>query len=359
MDTVQRQNARVKVDLGLALASRVWDDFCRRTGRTHRRVTAVTPLKSQRLASKSGAYRLEGAAEDGSAVVAKRCRRSTACVEREVYERILPHVGVPRLRYHGYAEEAETGFCWLFLEDAGHAALLESERALAAEWVARLHRETTQLVDQVSLPERGPDHYRQHLGSARASVSAFLSCASVPEPDSDLPVLQRLLRLLDHLDSEWETMCAPCAGAPRTLVHGDFGKKNLRTRVTSAGTELVVLDWETAGWGPIAADLPQMHVRALRKVRPGKPLTWRGTVALDVYAAHSSGAWDGGKLVDLARLAAVGTIFRYVSSIRWAAEQVQSGGMFKPMGRLRLYTAELPQAIAAVECERPFMELYE
>jgi aminoglycoside phosphotransferase (APT) family kinase protein len=133
--------------------------------------------------------------------------------------------------------------------------------------------------------------------------------------------------------------------SPRTLVHGDFGAKNVRLRTTPAGTEVVVLDWETAGWGAIAVDIPQTPQRAPRK--PGKLPRWRG-VSLDEYAANSSGAWDGVRRRDLAQLAAVGTVFRYVSSIHWAAEQVRSGGTFKPMARLRLYAEEFTPVVAAL-----------
>jgi hypothetical protein len=348
MNTTPAQSTPVKIDVGISLAAASWDAFCQGACRAGRPPRSVSKLKSQRPLSKSGVYLLKGASEDGSDVVAKRCRRSSAWVERAVYERVLPEVGVSKLHYYGHADELESNFCWLFLKDAGRAKLLESERSLAAAWLARLHGEAARLVDHVTLPERGPAHYRNHLAVARDSVAALRSESSNADEGADVEMLRRLGHLLDRLDSQWEMICAPCATSPRTLVHGDFGKKNLRTRVMPMGTELVVLDWETAGWGPIAADLPQMQCRGSRAPRLGKPITWRGTVPLDAYAACALGAWNCPKPFDLAQLAAVGTIFRYVSSIRWAADQVLGGGTEKPMARLRLYADELPQATATV-----------
>jgi hypothetical protein len=344
------------MDMGLALAANAWLNFCRSAGRKATAPVAVTSLRSQRPSRKASVYLLEHAAEDGSAVVAKRCHRTTARVERTVYERILPNVRVSKLRYHGYYEEAEGDFGWLFLENAGRKKLLAWEGELAAAWVARLHVEAARLVEQAALPERGPAHYREHLCAVRASIAAILADHSPAktdtqtqgEADADRSMLRRLQELLDKIDSRWQTICAPCASAPRTLVHGDFGWKNLRTRTSALGTELVALDWETAGWGPIAVDLPQLHAR-VGKPRADKPPRWLGTVPLEVYAAHADGAWDGSKRQDLAWIAATGTIFRYVTSIRWAGDQVQSGGTSKPMARLYQYADELPHAIAAFD----------
>nr|MDQ3621636.1 hypothetical protein [Verrucomicrobiota bacterium] len=213
MNMTQPQSASVKVDIGLGLAAPAWDDFCRNTGTTARTPTAVTSLKAQRLTRKSGAYVLEGSAEDGSAVIAKRCKRATARVERAVYECILPHVSVSKLRYYGYAEEPQSDFCWLFLEHAGGAKLLESERALAAEWLARVHVEADRLVDTVKLPERGPAYYLEHLTAALASFTAILNERSPagPAAQADCSMLQGLQRLMDQLHSRWATICAVCA----------------------------------------------------------------------------------------------------------------------------------------------------
>src|SRR5437867_10495561 len=90
--------------------------------------------------------RLEGVGPAGSAVIAKRCPRAQALLERTFYEEILPHLPVPTLRYYGSEEEPDTGFCWLFLGDADgepYSPLLEEHRVLAARWLSLLHMSST------------------------------------------------------------------------------------------------------------------------------------------------------------------------------------------------------------------------
>src|SRR5262249_42248860 len=74
----------------------------------------------------------------GGAVIARRCKVNVAMLERTLYEEVLPHLPVPRLRYYGFVAEAESRYGWLFLEDAGgeeYSALLEGHRALAGRWL--------------------------------------------------------------------------------------------------------------------------------------------------------------------------------------------------------------------------------
>ena len=110
----------------------------------------------------------------------------------------------------------------------------------------------------------------------------------------------------------------------------------------------MALDWETAGWGPPSADIPHSPRRAPpRKARAGPPL-WRGTVPLDVYAAHACGRWDGPAFQDLMRVSHVGTVFRSIASIRWALEQVCAGSGEKAIWKLRWYTEDLPRTLDTV-----------
>jgi aminoglycoside phosphotransferase (APT) family kinase protein len=340
-----------KVDVAFGMATQAWRDVCRSAGREPTAPAAVVPLKCQRPGRKSGAYRLHGAGEDGSAVIAKRCTRATARVEREVYERLLPRIDVPALRYYGYLEEPDGDFCWLFLEDAGEDKLVEADRELAARWLARLHAGAAALADRSSLPDCGPDCYLAHLRIGREIIGDVLP--RLAPSDDQRNALERLQRDLQELESRWESVCTACERAPRTLVHGDFARKNLRVRATPAGRDLVALDWETAGWGPPAADLPCAPIRDRSKRPPGttdRPRNWDGTVSLEEYAACSGGQWDGPRRRDLERLARVGTVFRVVASVRWAAEQTMAGGAPRGVQRLCWYAGLLPRALADLEC---------
>src|SRR6266516_289741 len=58
----------------------------------------LTPLRVRKR--KSNVYRLEGVGRAGTAVIAKRCSKATARVERAVYEDLLPGLPVPSLHYY-------------------------------------------------------------------------------------------------------------------------------------------------------------------------------------------------------------------------------------------------------------------
>src|SRR5690242_17399012 len=65
--------------------------------------------------SKSVIYRMDDAAPDGSAVIAKLCRRQVAAHERIVYDQVLSKIPVSHPRYFGSIEE-NSECDWLFLE---------------------------------------------------------------------------------------------------------------------------------------------------------------------------------------------------------------------------------------------------
>ena len=84
---------------------------------------------------KSSVYRLTGAGPRGGGVVAKRCLRESALVERAVYERVLPSLQLTRPEYFGLGDDPDDEYCWLFLEDAGGQAFVHGDagqRRLAA-----------------------------------------------------------------------------------------------------------------------------------------------------------------------------------------------------------------------------------
>ena len=114
----------------------------------HRAVRAWAALKPVRvepegieilkLRDKSAVYRLGGVGPDGSAVIAKRCRRPACLVERIIYERLFARQLVPALRWYGFLDEPDNVHSWLFLEDAGTGTYLPpcaEHRALAGRWL--------------------------------------------------------------------------------------------------------------------------------------------------------------------------------------------------------------------------------
>src|SRR5437667_2495669 len=137
-------------DLREHRAVKVWE------GLTARQV-APERIEILKLKNKSAVYRLVGAGPDGSSVVAKRCRRATASIERMIYEQFLPRLGLPGLEYYGCVDEPSEEFCWLFLQDAGgleYSPLNPVHRALAARWLGTVQITALDTTLQAYLPAR-------------------------------------------------------------------------------------------------------------------------------------------------------------------------------------------------------------
>lgn len=326
MSTAPSDLKPAKVDVAVDLVAPAWEAACAARGGARRPGRwVVSAVRPQRPGCKSGIYRIEGAGDGGAPVIAKRCLRSTGAVERQVYERILPRLDVSALAYYDYVEEPGGEFCWLFLGDAGRTKLTATERELAARWLARLHASAAAVADQIPLPDRGPAHYLNHVRAGAEFIADLLRGPDLPHAVRG--AMRTLLRLAERMESRWASIGSRCDAAPRTLVHGDFARKNLRIRTAASGPELVALDWETAGWGPPAADIPYWPIRYRRPRDPAdpRPARWDGTVPLDVYARHAGEHW-GGRLRALERVARAGTVFRAVAAVRWAAEEMRGGG---------------------------------
>jgi len=299
----------------------------------------ITPLRVRR--QKSTIYRLEGAGPDGSAVIAKRSQRSQrayALIERTVYEKILPGLSVPSLRYYGFLEDSDVDRCWLFLEEATgaeYSRLLAADRAQAARWLGLLHTAAAEAAAKAQLPDGGPGRYREFLRSASEEIQKHLG-NPVLNPD-DVAVLEEVLARLTELDAHWKRMEELCDGVPQTLVHGDFNGKNLRLRPASAGSTVVVFDWEDAGWGVPAVDLAQQAVSSSSlSANPDIPTYW-STVR---------GRWPQVSIETWQRLAHCGTVFRVLAALYWESLNLASEWASRSVSNIRLYDSELPPALA-------------
>src|SRR5438093_3490433 len=93
----------------------------------------------------STVYRLNDVRQDGTSVIAKRCRTATARIERMIYQELLPLTGMPLLECYGMVQEPDGEFCWVFLEDARGAFYspeIPQHRAMAGRWLAETHLAT-------------------------------------------------------------------------------------------------------------------------------------------------------------------------------------------------------------------------
>jgi Phosphotransferase enzyme family len=222
----------------------------RRLAPARMRIDGVDLLRKK---EKSAVYRLS--LDNGATrVIAKRGWRERLLVERTIYESVLPHLAVPALRSYGFVGEEDEELAWLFIEDAGDVLFsLAQHETLVGRWLGALHGGAAALDPAPSLPERGPGHYLEHLDAVRTKILGNFDNPALRADDRGM--LQRLVSACELIESNWSGVEKICDGLPRTLVHGDLGRKNLRLRHDEAGTAIVAFDWECSGWGIPAADI--------------------------------------------------------------------------------------------------------
>jgi ATP-binding cassette subfamily B protein len=305
----------------------------------HSEPDRITPLRV--FPRKTSAYRLEAAGPDGSAVVAKRGRSAESRIERAVYEQILPGLRVPSLHYYGSLEDADPAFCWIFLEEATgakYSRLLPGDRDEAAHWLGLLHAAASEVSAKAGLlPYAGPSRYREFLRAAREEIPRHFGNPVLTANEVDY--LESVLLQLADLEARWSDIEELCAGAPTTLVHGDFNAKNVRLRSTSDGTTLLVFDWEDAGWGVPAVDLAQQTV-------PSSNLSASPDIA--TYWATVRDRWPHMSAVTLERLAYCGTIFRALAALHWELANLGTDWASLYVANIRLYETEWANALSRI-----------
>ena len=228
--------------------------------------------------------------------------------------------------------------CWLFLEESvadKYSPALEEHRRLAGRWLGLLHTSAAPLAGDVPLPDRGPGHFRQCLRRVRDTVRGSLGNPALTADDR--AVLRSLVAGCDALEARWPQVEQLCAGMPRTLVHGDFIKRNLRVRPGPAGPHLVPFDWEFAGWGVPAVDL----------ARP----PFSGSPDLAAYWEVVARAWPDVDLPTVRRWADLGTVFRFLVAADWEAPELASTAVEKSVARLAVYRGGLADALPALGWE--------
>jgi Phosphotransferase enzyme family len=280
-------------------------------------------------------YRLAGVGPKDSAIIAKRCRMATGSIERIIYEQVLPHLPVTAPRYYGFAEEDT--FCWLFLEDVGmeqFSPFIEEHRVLAARWLGLMHTAAAHVATTARLPDRGPDHYLEHLRSARRTILRNLTNPALNT--AGVAVLKTIVSQCDALESGWNQVEKCCESMPSTLVHGDFRPKNVYVRTDQAGTGLFPIDWETAGWGVPAADLAPSHHH------------YSGQhVDLTTYWDIVQECWPSLDMSAIQQLVWAGLIFRRLAAISWDSRDLAYKWTEGPVECMRIYQAELSEIMQA------------
>jgi hypothetical protein len=300
---------------------------------------AIERLKGKGENARKRAYRLAGAGPDGSAVIAKRCRRAEALIEQTIYEEVLPRLPLPGLRYYGSVEEPDGPFAWLFLEDAGgeaYSASLQEHRELAGRWLGLFHTSAARVAAAARLPDRGPAHYLEQGRSARERIRGNLANPALN--GEDRAALKALLSRCEALEACWGRVESSCARMPRTLVHGDFAGKNLRIRSGGAGPVLLAFDWAEAGWGVPAIDLTQAPLPA-----PG----FAASPDLAIYEEVVREHWPGCGPTTVRQWADVATLFRVLGAVNWDAAKLKHEWAHESMEKMRFYRDVLDRVVQA------------
>jgi ATP-binding cassette subfamily B protein len=296
---------------------------------------AITPLRVRKFKNK--VYRLEGAGLAGAPVIAKRLRKADAGIERTVYEEILARVAVPSLRFYGSLEDPDSEYCWLFQEDAvgvDYSNLLEEHRFRAGRWLGLLHMGAADASSRGQLPDAGPGRFLDQLHGVRELIQQHVENPVLSA--TDIISIDAIRARLDDLAARWDGVEEICAGAPQTLVHGDFNGKNMRMRSSNGDTTVVAFDWEDAGWGVPAVDLAQLAV-------PSSKLSANPDIA--AYWSTVRERWPDAGLEDWRRLADCGTVFRTLSALHWDAQNLAYDWAHSYVGGMQVYTAEFDHAL--------------
>src|SRR5438093_746302 len=304
----------------------------------HSQPDRIAPLRVS--ARKPTAYRLEGAGPAGVSIIAKRSRTADARIERTVYEEILPSLQVPSLRYYGFLEGLDGTFCWSFLEEARgarYSTLLGANREHAARWLGMLHTSAVESAAAARLSDAGPNRYREVLRAA---------CEAIPRQfgnpvltADDVEFLESVLMGVAELDARWSDIEELCAGAPVTLVHGDFNGKNIRLGSAGGGTTCLVFDWEDAGWGVPAVDLAQQAVPA-SNLSASPDLPTYLSIVHERWPRMSGAGW--------LRLAYCGSVFRTLAALYWEAPGLATEWASTNVANIRFYQAELANALSRI-----------
>lgn len=142
--------------------------------------------------------------------------------------------------------------CWLFTEDTAGQPVrwdVAAHGVAVGCWLGRLHARSAMSDLASAVPERGLACYHEHLRGARAFVSEATATVRASR------ALASVEMLLETLDRRWQLVGSRFDDLPGAFVHGDFRERNCSIRDEPRGLQLVVVDWETAGWGSPGVDV--------------------------------------------------------------------------------------------------------
>ena len=308
--------------------------------RSKGRPRSIDVLKERREADgtlKGGVYRLHLVDGPAPTVIAKRCRENVLSKESYLYREVLSALPIIALETYGECLEPQGTYAWLFLEDAGSMPLLPDNpvhTALPGTWLARLRTGARGLDLSDQLPRRDASYYRDCLQTSRDAIESRV--------DEGLPsnhgtaMLTEVLSLYKLTEGRWDAISNISGSLPATLVHGDFVAKNMCLTETPEGLDLILFDWQTAGWGSHAVDLA------------GGFGPNSSSEFLIAYQRELSRHKLSPTMPQLQQLAVVGKLFRTIVSIHWDARHLERWWPDKMAHRASAYVARLRACLDAI-----------
>jgi hypothetical protein len=291
--------------------------------------------------AQSSVYRLYGVGPAGAPVIAKRSVAQSTHIERTIYDEILKYLPISSLTLYGCVDEPESEYSWLFLEYADGERFVNSTEEhcrLAARWLGEMHVSAARLPASAFLPDRGPEHYLAHLRFTQEIIQKHLHHEALKP--QEFQVVEAILSQGRFLEAQWDRIEELCYRFPRTLVHCDFAKYNMRVRATPRGTDLVAFDWEMAGYGIPAPDIAEPSGRGVPRRRVNGDLP---DYELGDYWSVVRNSWSDLKLNAIIQLAEIGAVFRSLAAISWESESIGRG--WWPIKELHGYQADLAVAL--------------
>jgi Phosphotransferase enzyme family len=217
----------------------------------------VRPVDPLRVKSGRRVFRVHCRGCGPATVVVKGGSRAKIGLEQLFYESVLSRLPVRTATLYGTFEDGD--HTWLVLEDVGDQPAPddgECRQALSV-WCAAVHEAGSTLDDLPLLPDRGPTHFWNRLQRAGAVLRQRVDDAEAPR---ERGILTSAIEACDAVTARWDAVMRGCEGLPATVVQGDLATQNLRLRTVGDRLDIVVLDWEKAGWGVPAVDLARLSL---------------------------------------------------------------------------------------------------
>lgn len=188
--------------------------------------------------------------------------------EANVYQHLLPSLGVSTPAFHGVHRDPTQGGLWLVLEgleDFTHLHKVPESMASAARWLGRFHAAGQEHLQATATPFLEPYDEAYFLGWAERTWRYLRNRDRHPE-------------WLKQLCTHFRDPLSSLLSAPLTVIHGEFYPENILVRDKA----IYPVDWESAALAAGEIDLASLTEG------------WSEEVARDCEALYQAARWPDG-----------------------------------------------------------------